>query len=716
MDVPDHSAFFSKTFDDAQRNYQIYDKELLGVMLSLEHWRHFLRNAPEFEIWTDHKNLEYFREPQKLNRRQARWFSELADYDFKLHHRPGKLNIIADLLSRKDQPREGVNDNEDLVLLPPTRFSAFDERFNKSKPNTHVNRLSFRDSEEIMAEIKGVLNNAEDSVLKALRNENPEFKRRDDGFITFNDMIYVPPHEKLRMRIIRAHHDEVFAGHRGQHSTSRLIRKGYWWPKMNGQISRYVRACPACARAKPQSRSSATTLQPHDVPPEPWHTIALDLVGPLPLSDGYDTVLTIVDKLTKYTYFIPVSRDISSEGIAQIYAKKIFPDRGIPKKIISDRGPQFASAFMKEFCKQTGITHNLSTAYHPETDGQSEIRNKHLGILLRLWVNERQDDWASWLPFASMVLNNTQSEATGASPFFLNNGRDPNLQFIARSAYVNESAAQFATRMKLAWDTAGRALKAANAKMKEQAAKHHRPSVDYKPGDQVWLDRSKFANLRPSKKLDDLNIGPFPIKEKVGLSSYRLELPTAYSQVHPVIHESRLRPYVEPVAEHQKPPPPPKDLRREDDPGEVHHEVETIVKSRKVRGGHVQYLVKYLDQPREKNEWVKSRDIVKFAPRLIKEFHRANPEADRPSGYIPTITVPSKLPSIEEDVENRGVIPPELDDDDVFAGTFSPIRPSSPLTTGIDDSIPSEHDLIALLRKNGLPYVLPNQGRDLRSL
>ena len=468
----------------------------------------------------DHKNLEYFREPQKLNRRQARWFSELADYDFKLHHRPGKLNIIADLLSRKDQPREGVNDNENLVLLPPTRFSAFNERFNKSKSNTHVNRLSFRDSEEIMAEIKGVLNHTEDSVLKALWNENPEFKRRDNGFITFNDMIHVPPHEKLWMRIIRAHHDKVFAGHRGQHSMSRLVRKGYWWPKMNGQISHYVRACPACARAKPQSRSSATTLQPHDVPPEPWHTIALDLVRPLPLSDGYDTILTIVDKLTKYTYFIPVSRDISSEGIAQIYAKKIFPDQGILKKIISDRGPQFASAFMKEFCKQTGITRNLSTVYHPETDGQSEIRNKHLGILLRLWVNERQDDWASWLPFVSMVLNNRQSEATGTSPFFLNNGRDHNLQFIARSAYVNESAAQFATRMKLAWDTAGRALKVANAKMKEQAAKHHRPSIDYKPGDRVWLDRSKFANLRPSKKLDDLNIGPFLIKEKVGLSLY----------------------------------------------------------------------------------------------------------------------------------------------------------------------------------------------------
>ena len=295
-------------------------------MLSLEHWRHFLRNTPKFEIWMDHKNLKSFWEPQKLNRRQARWFSELADYDFKLHHHPGKLNIITDLLSHKDQPREGVNDNKDLVLLPPTRFLAFDERFNKSKPNTHINRLSFQDSEEIMAEIKDVLNNAEDSVLKALCNENPEFKRHDDSFITFNDMVYVPPHKKLQMRIIHAHHDEVFAGHRGQHTMSRLVQKSYWWPKMNRQISRYVRACPACARAKPQSCSSATTLQPHNVPLELWHMITLDLIGPLLLSDRYNTVLTIVDKLTKYTYFIPISRDISSKGVAQIYAKKIFPD------------------------------------------------------------------------------------------------------------------------------------------------------------------------------------------------------------------------------------------------------------------------------------------------------------------------------------------------------------------------------------------------------
>ena len=216
---------------------------------------------------------------------------------------------------------------------------------------------------------------------------------------------------------------------------------------------------------------------------------------------------------------------------------------------------------------------NLLTAYHPKTDGQSEIRNKHLGILLCLWVNKRQDDWASWLPFTSMVLNNTQSKATGVSPFFLNNGRDPNLQFVTRSAYINESVAQFPTRMKLAWESAGRALKAANAKMKEQVAKHHRPSIAYKPGNKIWLDRSKFANLRPSKKLDDLNIRPCPIKEKVALSSYHLELPSAYNQVHPTIHESHLRPYVKPVAEHQKPPPPPKDLQCKDNLGEMHHNV-----------------------------------------------------------------------------------------------------------------------------------------------
>ena len=351
-----------------------------------------------------------------------------------------------------------MKDNEDVIVLPPSRFPDAqinrlalsdnvtlldDARFSVMAPfeltgdNPFINRLTIHEEDDIMASINAVSNNHESTVEKELRKENPAFKELPNGIVTFNNQIYVPINKKLRRDIMIAHHNGILAGHRGQHATVDLVKKAYWWPGMRGDISSYVAACPVCMRAKPQSKALATTLSPHDAPPEPWHTISLDLVGPLPLSNGYDTVLTIVNKLTKYTYFIPVSKDINSQGIVQIYADRIFNDRGIPEKIISDRGMQFADGFMTELCKQLQIKRNVSTAFHPQTDGQSEIRNAHLETLLRMWVNQRQDDWAKWLPFAASVLNNVKSEATGKSPFFLNNGHDPNLRYMARRAYKN---------------------------------------------------------------------------------------------------------------------------------------------------------------------------------------------------------------------------------------------------------------------------------------
>ena len=749
-------AFFSKTFDDAQRNYQIYDKELLAVMLGLEHWRHFLRNAPQFEIWTDHKNLEYFREPQKLNRRQARWMSDLADYDFKLHHRPGRLNIVADLLSRKDQPEGGVKDNEDVIVLPPSRF-----------PDAQINRLALSDDVTLLDDTRfsvmapfeltgrqrvhqsphdprrrrhhgfdqGLVKQRRATVEKELRKENPAFKRLPSGIVTFNNQIYVPINKKLRTDITIAHHDGILAGHRGQHATVDLVKKAYWWPGMRGDISRYVSACPVCMRAKPQSKVLATTLSPHDAPPEPWHTISLDLVGPLPLSNGYDTVLTIVDKLTKYTYFIPVSKDINSQGIAQIYVDRIFNDRGIPEKIISDRGMQFADGFMTELCKQLQIKRNASTAFHPQTDGQSEIRNAHLETLLRMWVNQRQDDWAKWLPFAASALNNVKSEATGESPFFLNNGRDPNLRYMARRAYKNETGAELAARMKRAWEDAQAALRQTNERMITQAAKRHRPAPQFKVGDRVWLDRQHLKTLEPTAKLDDKNIGPFFIRAKSGSSSYPI-VDDGTIQAHPR-HVPRDAPPALRRTRGRTPegPTAAKRVHLPSRPDEEHWEVEAILDVRKAGPLGVKFLVSYVDQPVERNEWIISGDIVPFAPDLVNAFYRDPAHADlhqipsssrllrahpRPSSCLPSCSGPRRstshchavtspsiaaatlassgtraLSAVTPKPKNNKtpvVVPPDIASDNDYDPFTSP-RPMSPLTTGIDYSIPGPDDI-----------------------
>ena len=184
-------AFFSKSFGPAERNYEIYDKEMLAVMLALEHWRHFLKGAPQFQIWTDHRNLQYFREPQKLNRRQARWFTELAEYDYTLHHRPGKTNIIADELSRRDRPEGGVKDNADVVLLEP-------ERFRKLCPTqgATIARIGFRDEEEILSEIRRRRTQRDRRVERGLVQEPQNFTETN-GIVEYRGTVYVPIDRRL---------------------------------------------------------------------------------------------------------------------------------------------------------------------------------------------------------------------------------------------------------------------------------------------------------------------------------------------------------------------------------------------------------------------------------------------------------------------------------------------------------------------------------------
>jgi hypothetical protein len=219
-------AFHSRTMTPAERNYQIYDKELLAVREALKTWRHYLLDAKEpFEIWTDHKNLEYFKKPQQLNGRQARWHLDLQAYNFKLKHIPGKTNTKADILSRIMKV-DTDNDNMDVTLLPEELFEDED--------------MEVRGMMEIIGG---------DLVMEGIRNENrretqwlmekskhPEKAYELDGIPYYADRIYIPPNHQLREEILRQNHDETDVGHPGQHRMIELIKRTYWWPQMRNDI------------------------------------------------------------------------------------------------------------------------------------------------------------------------------------------------------------------------------------------------------------------------------------------------------------------------------------------------------------------------------------------------------------------------------------------------------------------------------------------------
>ena len=191
---------------------------------------------------------------------------------------------------------------------------------------------------------------------------------------------------------------------------------------MRSEIKKYIKGCDACQRNKVRHDKKAAPLHPLPVPNGPWEEITIDLIGPLPTSEGKDAILVIVDRFSKMIRLTPTLTNLTSTELAKIYRNEIWKLHGIPKSVTSDRGPQFAAEFTKNLFRGLGTKRNLSTAYHPQTDGQTERINQEVENYLRMFCNYRQDDWVQWLPMAEFQYNDKRHSGTGTTPFFLNYG------------------------------------------------------------------------------------------------------------------------------------------------------------------------------------------------------------------------------------------------------------------------------------------------------
>ena len=237
------------------------------------------------------------------------------------------------------------------------------------------------------------------------------------------ERIYVPNNKKIKEEILKENHDLVDMGHPGQQRMLELLKRNYWWPGLKEDVKIYVQGCFKCQQNKVQHQKKAGELHPLEIPQGLWQEISIDIIVPLPKSNRMDTIVVIVDRFMKMIRLKATMTNVSLEGIAKIYRDDIWKLHGIPRKILSDRGPQFASKFMEEFTKALGTKRQLSTAYHLQTDGQTERINQEIGTFLQHYVNYQQDDWTNWLAAAEFQYNNKRHAATGKTPFELNFGR-----------------------------------------------------------------------------------------------------------------------------------------------------------------------------------------------------------------------------------------------------------------------------------------------------
>ncbi len=313
------------------------------------------------------------------------------------------------------------DDNRQVQVLKPEHFAA--AAYNHFRPDIDSLAVRIKSASQKEAEVLEGLKSIDHSVPKALSNGTALWEE-DDGLVYYKGKLYVPNDRALCRDIIKSCHDTVTTGHPGKNGTLELVSRYYWWPRMGGFITAYVEGCDCCQRYRHDIHESAP-IQPMEVPKGPWQIVGIDLISPLPLSHGKDCILNIVDHYSKQIHLFPVTTQITADGVASIYFEQVFPLHGIPHKIISDRGPQFAARSMCALYKRLGIESGITTAYHPQANGQVERKNQEVEVYLHMFISKRQDDWMDLLPTAEFVINSRLNSATGYTPFEVLYGYTP---------------------------------------------------------------------------------------------------------------------------------------------------------------------------------------------------------------------------------------------------------------------------------------------------
>lgn len=313
--------------------------------------------------------------------------------------------------------------------------------------------------------------------------------------------VYVP--DSMKEVVMKEHHDSPLAGHPGVKKTYKLVWRRYWWPSMQDDIKAYIRGCSRCQKTKALKTAKTKILHLHETPEGLWQIVTVDLIGELPDLQGYNAICVLVDHFSKQVHVVPTTTKLTAEGMARIYRDHVFQLYGLPKKIIHDCGTQFDVKMMKELYKLLHIEGNPSTAYHPQTDGQTERVNQELEQYLRLYVNYHQSDWAEWLSLTEFTYNNHEHLSTKVSPFFANSKTHPAGFTEVETTLENLSAKEFATHIKTVHETVQKNLQQAAEDMKRFHDRNAGPVVEYKKGEKVYLDGRNIKMTRPTAKMTD---------------------------------------------------------------------------------------------------------------------------------------------------------------------------------------------------------------------
>jgi hypothetical protein len=339
-------CYESRKLKEHERNYATHDLELAAILHALRKWRHYLMGK-RFEMRTDHNGLKYLFDQPTLNARQSRWLEFLSEYDFDINHIKGKENKVANALSKR------------VHEVHATTIIIYQSYLKHRIIETAKSDLQYKD---LVAKLQ----------QGKLQHKIEEYKLDKDEILMYRGRIYVPNSQELKNMISREMNNVPYVGHAGYQKTIAVAKSQYYWPGMKKEVVDFIAICLECQKVKAEHRHPTGLLHPLPILEWKWEFVTMDFITKLPRTNKqHDSIMVVVDKLTKVAHFIPVKLTHMATNIVDVYMREITRLHGIPKTIVSDKDPKFTSKFWKGFFNGFGTNLNFSTSYHPEIDAQT---------------------------------------------------------------------------------------------------------------------------------------------------------------------------------------------------------------------------------------------------------------------------------------------------------------------------------------------------------
>jgi len=617
--------FTSRKLTPAELNYDVYDKEMLAVVFSLNKNRHYLQGAEhKTTIYSDHQNLTYFQSTPLLNRRQARWSEELKQYNFVLLYRKGSSNTKADILSRCPAftSREGgttsatsqpMLDKEQWLEVGAMELDS--EEYEVIKISAMEMELLLPEAKERIKEKARLDDKYKEICTQVIKGGNIDksFTITDD-LLCWKNRIYVP--EGMRQRVIQSEHDSKVAGHFGRDRTMELISRNFYWTNMERDVRKYCSECDICQRTKAPRHAKHGLLHPLELACKPWTHISTDFITDLPESEGATIILVVVDRFTKMAHFVSIKKK-DSPTVARAYLENVWKYHGFPEDVVSDRDTTFTGSFFTDLYDYLGIKRSMSTAYHPQTDGQTERINQVIESYLRSYCNYEQNDWASMLAMAEYAYNNSKHSTTKISPFYANYGFEARASWPTEIQFRNPASEMYGHYMTGVHKQLKDRLEVAVEAMKKNYNKKRKEVAPFKKGELVLLNGRNIRAKHRCKKLEDKMLGPFEIISVGSNNRYcKLKLPEHW-KLHPVFNIDLLERY--------KGTDPKKQVIEIEADGED-WEMENIVASGPTDHNprqHV-FLVKWKGYAQEENTWETYDNVAEHNAKLLEDYYARN--------------------------------------------------------------------------------------------